>query len=101
LFFHNTNFSGKAFVSFEYEDFKEYLHKKYEENPGLFVFEGNQLKIEDACDPTDVNWYNMRISDSQRSNRICFSYLVLMMLLMFSFLMLFSVELLKRNYANS
>jgi len=45
LFFHNVNFSGNAFVSFEFEDFKEYIQAKYLENPSQFVFNGVQLKI--------------------------------------------------------
>lgn len=65
------------------------------------MFKGVQLTIEDACDPTDVKWYNMKISSSIRTNKIIFSYIVLAMLLIISFLILFSVELLKRNYAQT
>ncbi len=57
--------------------------------------------IQEACDPTDVNWLNMRIPSSSRANKMIFSYIVLVMLLIFSFMILFSVELLKRNYANN
>jgi len=70
-------------------------------DPSKFIFNGTQLSIEDACDPTDVNWYNMKIPESVRTNKIIFSYIVLVMLLMFSFFVLFSVELLKRNYAST
>ena len=91
MFFHNVNFSGNSFVSFEFEDFKEYIHQSYIENPGKFIFNGSQILIEDACDPTDVKWYNMKIPSSARTNKIIFSYIVLTMLLMFSFLILFSV----------
>lgn len=101
MFFHNVNFSGNSFVSFEYEDFKEYIRKCYVQNPGKFMFKGVQLKIEDACDPTDVKWYNMKISDSIRANKIMFSYIVLTILLIFVFAVLFSVELLKRNYVQT
>ena len=40
----------------------------------------------------------MNISASSRQNKIIFSYIVLVMLLAFSFMILFSVEVLKRNY---
>ncbi len=43
----------------------------------------------------------MKIPSSARTNKIIFSYIVLTMLLLFSFLILFSVELLKRNYAQT
>jgi hypothetical protein len=59
------------------------------------------LQIEDACDPTDVNWFNMKIPPSARANKILFSYIVLFMLLMFSFTILFAVELLKRTYVQT
>lgn len=98
LYFHNTTFSGNVFVSFEFEDFKDYIYEKYLADPKQFVFDGVQIKIEEACDPTDVNWLNMNISASSRQNKIIFSYIVLVMLLAFSFMILFSVEVLKRNY---
>ena len=98
LYFHNTTFSGNVFVSFQYEDFKDYIYDKYKADPNLFIFDGVQMRINEACDPTDVNWLNMRISPSTRQNKILFSYIVLVMLLAFSFMILFLVEVLKRNY---
>lgn len=59
------------------------------------------MKIEEACDPTDVNWRNMKIPASTRLNRIIFSYIVLVMLLSFSFMILFSVEVIKSNYVHN
>lgn len=101
LYFHNTTFSGNAFLSFEFEDFKDYIYEKYLADPKQFEFEGVQIKIEEACDPTDVNWRNMKVSPTTRFNRIIFSYIVLVMLLSFSFMILFSVEVMKINYVQN
>lgn len=45
LQFHNTTFSGNVFVSFEFEDFKDYIYEKYLADPKQFVFDGVQIKI--------------------------------------------------------
>lgn len=45
LYFHNTTFSGNVFVSFEYEDFKDYIYEKYVQDPKKFIFDGVQIKI--------------------------------------------------------
>ncbi len=43
----------------------------------------------------------MKIPDSVRTSKVVFSYIVLAMLLIFSFMVLFSVEIMKRNFVKS
>jgi len=51
-----THFVGHAFISFQYEHYKEVIQKMYFDNPLALNYNGNYLKIEDASHPTDIYW---------------------------------------------
>ncbi len=51
-----THFVGHAFVSFQYEHYKEIIRHIYESNPKALNYNGNYLKIEYASHPTDIYW---------------------------------------------
>ena len=61
--FNITHFVGKGFVSFEYQHFREYIMQKYEDGSRQFKYGNQVLVLSRASHPTDVNWFNMKVSD--------------------------------------
>ena len=53
---------------------------------------GKYLKVSKTNQPTDIFWYNMKISDAQRSKDIFYSYCILFMLLVLSFAALVGLQ---------
>jgi hypothetical protein len=51
-------------------------------------YKGSYLKVEDASDPTDIYWVNLRFSESDKKERTLIAYLILFMVLVFAFFML-------------
>ena len=64
--FQLTHFTGKAFVSFQYQHFRDYFFKSYSQDKNFFKISGKPIKISFPNKPNDVYWFNMKISDSQR-----------------------------------
>ena len=50
------------------------------------------LRISLANKPEDIYWYNMKVTDSERSKNIFYSYAILFMLLVLSFASLIGVQ---------
>ena len=61
--FNITHFVGKAFVSFEYQHYREYIMQKYEERK-KFMYGDTELVLSRASHPTDIEWLNMDVTDS-------------------------------------
>jgi hypothetical protein len=55
-----SHFVGKAFVSFQYEHYKEYI-MGFKGTDKLKIA-GRPLKLGTAANPSDVYWFNMKIS---------------------------------------
>jgi hypothetical protein len=86
---------GKAFVSFEYQHFREYIMQKYEDGSKKFMYGNNELVLSRATHPTDICWVNMRIDDFDRLKKIISSYLIISMVLIFSAFALVGVDFIK------
>jgi len=56
------------------------------------LYKGNYLKIEDASDPTDIYWINLKYSDIDRRERTLIAYSILFMILIFAFVILLFLE---------
>ena len=97
VLFNVTHFVGKAFISFQYQHYREYIIEEAERDPNFLNFNGVQLKVERAGNPRDVYWKNMRHSDYKRKKSIIFSYLILSMVLIFAFAVLVGINVLKMN----
>lgn len=79
-----SKFTGKAFICFQFQHYRDYFIKEYEKNPKFLEICGQPLRISRTNMPSDIFWYNMKISDSQRSKNIFYSYAILFMLLLIS-----------------
>ncbi len=93
--FNITHFVGKAFVSFEYQHFREYIMQKYEDGTKKFMYGETELVLSRASHPTDIKWLNMEFSDTERLKRIVTSYLIIGMILVFSAAALIGIDFLK------
>jgi hypothetical protein len=87
-----SKFVGKAFISFQYQHYRDYFANEYVKNPKFLEVCGKPLKISKTNQPTDIFWYNMKISDAQRSKDIFYSYCILFMLLVLSFAALIGLQ---------
>ena len=96
-----THFTGKAFVSFQFQQYRDYFIQKYEEDKDFFKISNQSLKISHASKPNDVYWYNMKISDSVRRKKILYSWGVLSMLLVLSFAALMLLQYWKLSAASA
>lgn len=83
--FNLSHFTGKAFVSFQYQHFRDYLVNEYQKDSGFLTICERQIKISKTNQPTDIYWYNMKVTDEQRSKNIFYSCCILFMLLVLSF----------------
>jgi hypothetical protein len=79
--FNLTNFAGKAFISFEYKHYREFIVRKYENGWDEFKYPGTdtKMKISRAPHPTDINWANMEVTREDRKNRIMTSFIIMFM----------------------
>ena len=76
-----SHFTGKAFISFQYQHFRDYFLKEYAQDKNFLNFNGKSIKISSSSKPNDIYWYNMKISDRERKKNMIYSYIVLFMLL--------------------
>ena len=58
----SQRFLGKAFISFEYEHFRNYLLNLQERQPERLQLEGRQLSLSKAEHPRDILWFNLSLS---------------------------------------
>jgi hypothetical protein len=92
-----THFTGRAFISFQFEHYKEYIVRKYEDDHSAFKISGQPIKISEASRPKDIYWYNMKVTDANRKSYMCYSWAVLFMLLVLCFAVLLGTEFWKRT----
>jgi hypothetical protein len=86
------HFTGKAFISFQFEHYREYLIRKYEEDPEFFKISNQPISVREASKPNDIFWYNLKIPDSERNSNILYSWGVLIMLLVLCFAALLGIQ---------
>lgn len=90
--FNLSHFVGRAFISFEYQHYREYFmreHKDY--NP--IQIDGKDLKLASAAQPSDVYWFNMKVDSSERIKSTIYSYIILAMSLGLSFGLLLGLQI--------
>jgi hypothetical protein len=86
-----THFTGKALVSFQFEHYKEYLIRKYEQDDKFLKVSGKPVKIEDVPNPEDIYWFNMKVTNFKRLRYELFSWGVLLLILMLTFALLIGI----------
>jgi hypothetical protein len=87
-----AKFTGKAFISFQYQHYRDYFANEYIKDPTFFEICGQPIKISKTVQPTDVFWYNLKVSDAQRAKDIFYSYVILFMMLILSFAALMGLQ---------
>ena len=69
--------------------------KKYEGNKHHFKFDETELVLSRASHPTDIEWLNMDITDGKRLKKVITSFLIVLMVLVFSGLALIEIDYVK------
>jgi hypothetical protein len=59
--FNLSHFVGRAFVSFQYEHYKEYFLEYFKDTDKLKISD-TPLNVGAAANPSDVYWFNMKVS---------------------------------------
>lgn len=90
--FNLSHFTGKAFISFQYQHFRDYCVREAEKNPEWLQICGSNIRVSKTNQPTDIYWYNMKVSDSERHRNIFYSYCILFMMLILSFAALIGLQ---------
>jgi hypothetical protein len=90
--FNLSHFIGKAFVTFQYQHYKEYYLREFKKNKNFFVINTKTIHIEAPAQPTDVYWHNMSVSNEERAKSLIYSYVVMAMFLIFSLVILVGVQ---------
>jgi capsule polysaccharide export protein KpsC/LpsZ len=54
-----ASFTGKAYITFQYQRYRNYFLREYERGPDFFQILGQTIKISAAEKPNDINWYNI------------------------------------------
>lgn len=70
VLFNMTNLLGYAFISFQYQHYKQYILSEASKKKSFLFFNGVPLKVESANEAADINWHNFRHSESKRKKRI-------------------------------
>ena len=86
-----SHFTGKAFVSFQYQHYRDYFLREFQYDKNFFKINGKSVKVSQSSKPSDIYWENMKISQTQRKNNIIYSYIILAMTLIISFAGLLSL----------
>ena len=60
ILFTLTHFVGSAFISFQYQHYREFILEQYEKDDEFLKFHGEYLKAEKASFPSDVYWKNIK-----------------------------------------
>lgn len=60
VLFNITNFVGKAFISFQYQHYAEYILQEADRDINFLLFNGSRLKVSRVSNPRDIYWKNLR-----------------------------------------
>jgi hypothetical protein len=101
--FNLTHFVGRAFISFEYQHFRDYILREFDRDSKNFlrIRPDFAMKVALASTPSDILWYNMKVEGSTRTKHIITSYLILIMVLAFAFAGTLSLTKMKYDINNN
>jgi hypothetical protein len=85
---------GHAFVSFQYQHYRNFFLDEFERNPKGFVYNGSVLKFAPAASPVDVNWKNLRVGLYEKERMQLNSYFITLLILLVEYVLLFLLHLL-------
>ena len=79
-----SRFVGRAFVTFEYQHYRDYCLREYSKDSSFLTFNKDKhCMLTVAPKPNDVFWYNMKVSESYRSAQTFYSYFIMLLSLLF------------------
>lgn len=89
------HFTGKAFVSFEYQHYA-YAILNHAANHPIYL-DGNVLNVKMAAAPRDILWENLSVSKLERTTKLFVSFLVTVITLAAAFSILIGLDTLQTN----
>lgn len=98
-----SRFVGKAFVSLNYQHYKQLLRYRCQRDNTFLRTNGNtvNLKVSKATKPNDINWNNMKVTDQFRANQLKTSYLLVTIALFISGGILFGLTDLQTQFKST
>jgi hypothetical protein len=90
--FNLSHFIGKAFITFQYQHYREYFLREAEINPDFFTLLNRPITIERPVKPKDVLWGNLKVSNEERAATLSQSFFVMMVILLFSLAVLVGID---------
>ena len=80
-----SKFVGIAFVSFEFQHYRNYLFDLYLTNPEEFQINGKQLELKWAHRPDSIEWFHLGITKWSKFRRAFVSYSTLTLFVLLTF----------------
>lgn len=77
VLFNITNFVGKAFISFQYQHYREYILEEADRDLNFLVFNGSRLRVSRVANPRDIYWKNLRHSETKQKKKLIATLYVL------------------------
>jgi hypothetical protein len=90
-----SHFTGRVIVTFQYQHFRDYLIREYEENHDFLQINNNSISISRANKPSEIYWFNLKLTDEDRNTRTYYSWGILIMLLIISLAAFLGLEILQ------
>jgi hypothetical protein len=81
--FNIATFTGKAFVSFEYQHYRDYLVRQYEDDTEFFKIGKRNIAVYKADQPDEIYWENMKVPSSLKKRNGLYSIVILFIVLLF------------------
>lgn len=90
--FNLSHFLGKAFITFNYQHYRQYFLREAAKNKDFFKLNDTSIKISRPSQPQDVFWTNLNVDSEERASTIKQSFVVLMIILLMSLVVLVGVD---------
>jgi hypothetical protein len=79
-----ARFVGRAFVTFEYQHYRDYFLRECDKNSAFLTFNRDRnAKVSLAPKPNDIFWYNMKEDEDFRLKQTIYSYVIMLLALIF------------------
>ncbi len=95
--FNVTHFVGKAFLSFQYQHYRDYFLRESKKDSTFVTYNMEQLRLSKASHPNDIFWEHLNIPDSDRGKRVTQSYVILFMTILFILAILLGTDILQTH----
>lgn len=90
--FNLSHFLGKAFVTFNYQHYRQYFLREAAKDEDFFQLHNKSIQISRSSQPQDVFWTNLSVNNEERASTVKQSFVVLMIMLLMSLVVLVGVD---------